>query len=152
MGNARTYLHVDGQIEYSRYQGYALHLVGLARCGVSNAIVAFEPSIKRETATVPRDTRQSYPPVWQCSATCRKTGQEKLRNAEMAGIIPSTVLSKSCSFRLSFVSIVGTRPGGSSTFPLLWRSKKMDRFVDHLKRRIVFSRWYPKIARKIEKK
>ena len=34
MGNARTCFYVDGQIEYSRCQGYILHLVGLARCGV----------------------------------------------------------------------------------------------------------------------
>ena len=27
----------------------------------------------------------------------------------------------------------------------------MDRFVDLLKKRIVFSRWYPTIARKMEK-
>ena len=33
----------------------------------------------------------------------------------------------------------GTRPG-SSAFPLLWRSQKMDRFVDRFKRNIIFSR------------
>ena len=74
MGNARTCLHVDGQTIYLRYQSYALHLVGPARCAVlwafetelnhhrglvSNAIDAFDPSIEEETATVPRETRQS---------------------------------------------------------------------------------------------
>ena len=71
-------------------------------------------------------------------------------NAEMGGFTPPAVLSGRCSFRLLFVSIDGTRPG-SSVFPLLWRSQKMDRFVDRLKRRIVFSRWYPTISRKMEK-
>ena len=52
--------------------------------------------------------------------------------------------------RLPFVSIDGTRPD-SSAFRLLWRSQKMDRFVDRLKRRIVFSRWYLTIARMMEK-
>ena len=33
-GNSQTCLHVDGQIEYSRCQGYALQLVGLGRYGV----------------------------------------------------------------------------------------------------------------------
>ena len=69
MGNARTCLHVDGQPEYSRCQGYALHLVGPARCSVlwavetewnhhrgsvSNVIYAFKPSIEGETVTVPK--------------------------------------------------------------------------------------------------
>ena len=40
---------------------------------------------------------------------------------------------------------------GSSAFPLLWRSQKMDRFVVRLKIHIVFSRWYRTIARKMEK-
>ena len=34
MGNTRTCFHVEGQTEYSRCQGYALHSVGPARCGV----------------------------------------------------------------------------------------------------------------------
>ena len=93
MGNARTCFHVDGQTEYLRCQGYALHLVRPARCGVlwavktewnhhrgsvSSAIDAFELSIEDKTTTVPRETRQSYPPAWQCSATCHKTGQAYL--------------------------------------------------------------------------
>ena len=60
MGNSR--FHVDGQTEYSRFQGHALYLVGPARRSVlwtvktdwnnhrrsvSNAIDAFEPSIER---------------------------------------------------------------------------------------------------------
>ena len=99
VGNARTCLHVDGQIEYSQCQDYALHLVEPARCGVicavetnwnhhselvSNAIDAFEPSIEGETVTVLREIWQSYPPTWQYSAICRKTGQDILGNAEMA--------------------------------------------------------------------
>ena len=136
MENAWTWLHVDGQIEYSRCQGYALHLVWPARCGVlwavgtewnhhrgsvSNAIDAFEPSIEGEMVTVPKETRQSYPPAWQCLATCRQTGQDILGNGEMGGFTPPAVRSRRCSFRLPFVSIVGILPG-SSIFSLLWRS------------------------------
>ena len=154
MGDSRTCLYVNGQTEYSQSQGYALHMVGPARCGilwavetewnhhkgsVSYAIDEFEPSIEGETATIPIETRQSYPPAWQCSATCHKTGQDILGNVEMEDLPPPAVLSGRCSFRIPFVSIDGTRPG-SSTFPLLWRSQKIDRFVDRLKRRIVFSR------------
>ena len=134
MGNARTYLYVDGQIEYSRCQGYALHLVEPARCcvlwafgtdwnhhrgSVSKAIEAFVPSIEGETATIPRETRQSYPLAWQWSATCHKTGLDILGNAEMEGLSPLAVLSGRCSFRTPFVSIDDTRPG-SSEFPLSW--------------------------------
>ena len=39
----------------------------------------------------------------------------------------------------------GLAQPGSLAFPLLWRSQKMDRFVDRLKRRIVISRWNPTI-------
>ena len=144
---------------------FALHLVGPARCGVlwavetewnyrrgsvSNSIDAFEPIIEGETVTVPRETRQGYSPTWQCSATCRKTGQDILENAVMEGPTLPAVLSRRCSFRVPFVSIEGTWPG-SSAFPLLRRSKKMDRFVDGLKRCIVFPKWYPTIAGKMEK-
>ena len=101
MGNAQACLHVDGQTEYSQCQGYTLNLVGPARCGVLwaveaewnhhrrsvyNAIDAFELIIEGETATVPRETRQSYPSAWQCSATSRKTNQDILENAEMGGL------------------------------------------------------------------
>ena len=166
MGNARVCLHVDFQTEYSRCQGYALHVLGPARSGVlwaveiewnhhrgsvSNAIDTFEPSIEGETATISRETRQSYPQAWQCSATCCKTGQDILGNAEMVGHTPPAALSRCCSFRLPFVSIDGKRPAVSAV-PLLWRSQKIGRFMDRLKRRIVFSRWYPKIVRKMEKK
>ena len=63
---------------------------------------------------------------------------------------PPAILSRRYSFRLPFVLIDGTRLG-SSAFPLLWRSQKMDRFVDRLKRRIIFSRWNSKIACEMEK-
>ena len=115
MRNAWTWLHVNSQTKYSRCQGYVLHLVGPARFGVlwavktewkhhwgsvSNAIDAFELSIKEEMVTVPRETRQSYPPTWQCSAMCRKSSQDILGNAEMGGLTPPAVLSRPCSFRL----------------------------------------------------
>ena len=91
MRNARKCLHVDVQTEYSRCQGYALYLARLARCSVLCAVEtewnhyrgsvlnttdAFETSIERKMTTVPRETRQSYPPVRQFSATCCKTGQD----------------------------------------------------------------------------
>ena len=79
MKNSRICLHVDGQTEYSRCQGYVLHLMRPARLGVyyellqpnktitgdryRNAINAFEPSIEEETTTSPRQARQSYPPA-----------------------------------------------------------------------------------------
>ena len=78
-----------------------------------------------------QETRQSYPPAWQYSATCRKTGQKILGNAEMEGLTPPAVLSRRCFFRIPFVSFDGTRPG-SSAFPLLWRHQIMYRFGDHL--------------------
>ena len=107
-----------------------------------DTIVEFEPSIEGETVTVPRETRQ-------CSTTCCKTGQDILGNDELAGLTPPAVLSRRCSFRLPLVSTDGTGPGPSA-FPLLG-SQKMDRFLDRRERRIVFSRWYPTIARKEEK-
>ena len=86
----------------------------------------------------------------QRSGQCCKAGENLLGNAEMGGLTPPAVLSRRYFFRLPFVSIDGTQPG-SSAFPLLWKSQKMDRLMNRLKRRIVFSRWYSTIARKIEK-
>ena len=40
-------------------------------------------ALKEKMAPVPRETQQSYPPAWQRSATCRKTSQDILGNAEM---------------------------------------------------------------------
>ena len=37
------------------------------------------------------------------------------------------------------------------SIPALMKMSKMYRFVDRVKRRIVFSRWYPLIVRKVEK-
>ena len=88
---------------------------------VSNAIGAFELSKERKTTTF------------------RKIGQDILGNAEMEGLIPPVVLYRPCSFRLPFFSIDGTRPG-SLELPLFWRSQKIDKFVDRLKIRIIFSR------------
>ena len=93
---------------------------------------------------------QSYFPAWQCSATYRKTGQDILGNAEMGCLISPAVLSRGCPIQILLVSTESTR-SGSSVFPLLWSSQKMDWFVDRLKRRIVFSRWYPTISRKMKK-
>ena len=73
-----------------------------------------------------------------------------LVKAEMGGLSPHAVLSRRCSFRLLFVLIDVTQ-SGSSAFPLLWRSQKVDRFIDRLKRRIVFSRWYLTNTKKMGK-
>ena len=48
--------------------------------------VAFEPRIEGETAAVPRERQQSYPPAQQCSPTCNKTGQDIHGKAEMGGL------------------------------------------------------------------
>ena len=97
-----------------------------------------------------QERHDSYPPAWQCLATCRKTGQDIVGDVEVGDLTSPAILSRRYSFRLPFVSIDGTRPG-SAAFLLLRRSQKMDRFVDRLIRRIVFSRWYPTIARKMKK-
>ena len=86
----------------------------------------------------------------QRSVQCCNIGENLLGNTEMGGLTPPAVLSRRYSFRLPFVLIDGTWLG-SSAFPLLWRSQKMDRFVDRLKRRIIFSRWNSKIAWEMEK-
>ena len=90
---------------------------------VLNAINAFEPSIEGETAIVPRETQQSYPPAWQSSATCRKTGQDILGNAEMGGLTQPTLLFRRCSFPLPFVSIDGTMAWLISISALIKKSK-----------------------------
>ena len=142
--------HVDGQTEYSRLQGHALYLVRPARRNVlwtvktdwnnhrrsvSNAIDAFEPSIERQTAAIQRDTIKWF---WQCSTPCCESGQDILGNVEMGSPTLPAVFSRRCFLWLSLVSINGTRPGWPA-LTVLWRSKKLDRFVDSLKRWPVFS-------------
>ena len=105
------------------------------RESISNAIDSFEPSIEGETAIVQRETRQSYPPAWQWSATCRKSGQDILGSAEI-GLTPPSIISRRCSFRLTFVSIYGKRPG-SSAFPFLWRSQKIRQLPERWQKLVV---------------
>jgi len=109
------------------------------------AIDAFEQSIEGETATVLKETRQSYPPAWQCSATCHKTDQDVLRNAKTIGFTSPAILSRLYSIRLSFVSIDGTRPG-SSAFLLLWWSQKMDLQFFQRGNRALPERWEKVVA------
>ena len=66
------------------------------------------------------------------------------------GVRVKTERTRRYSIRLPFVSFDGTRPG-SAAFPFLYRSQEMDRFVDRLKRRIVYSICHPPIASKMEK-
>ena len=47
-----------------------------------------------------------------------QTHKNLLRNVKLGGLTPAAVLSRRCSFRLTFVSIDGRRPS-SSVFPLL---------------------------------
>ena len=100
--------------------------------------------------TLPRRTRRTCSAACQCSTTCLKTVQDLLGNAEIGSLTPPAVLSSRCSFQLLFVSIDGIRHG-SLAFPLLCRSQRIDRFVDSLKRQIIFSWWYPTIATKMRK-
>ena len=82
-----------------------------------------------------RDTIKWF---WQCSIPCCESGQDILGNVEMGNPTPLAVFSRRCSLWLSLVSINGTRPGWPALL-VLWRSKKLDRFVDSLERWPVFS-------------
>ena len=135
MRNVRTCFQVAGQTGYSRCQGYVLHLVGPTRCGVlwavktewnyhrrpaSYTIHVFELCIdwRRSGHSNKRDTTElsSSMTMFGHISTYRKTGQDILGNAEMGGLTPPAILSRRCSFQLTFVSFDGTRPG-SSAFP-----------------------------------
>ena len=74
-------------IECSQVLTVRLLLVKVRVVGSFNAsrAIILMSRIEGETPTVPRETRQSYPPAWQCSTTYRKTGQDILGNAEMEG-------------------------------------------------------------------
>ena len=58
---------------------------------------------------------------------------------EMGSTTPPAVFSRHCSLWLSLVSINDTRPGWPA-FPVWWRSKKLDRFADSLKRPVFSTR------------
>lgn len=62
------------------------------RRSVPNAINAFESCIEGETATIPKEARQSDPPARQCSTTRRGTGKKILKNTEMGSLAPPAIL------------------------------------------------------------
>ena len=70
MGTVRLCFYVVDSAEYSRYEGYAVYLVGAGRCYlfwsvktemVLNAIDAFEPSPARKTAPIRPEARKVIP-------------------------------------------------------------------------------------------
>ena len=77
-------------------------------------------------------------------------GQDIFENAEMGGLTPPR---RTLDTLLHPTTIYFDRWHTACLISIstLMTSQKMDRFVGRLKRRIVFSRWYPTIARKIEK-
>ena len=152
MGSSRPCFHVDGQTEYSRLQGHALYLVRPAwrsvlstvktdwnnhRIGIERNWCVWAEHWKTNGRNITRDTIKWFA-AWQCSTPCCKSGQDIFGNVEIGSPTPPAVFSRRCSLWLSLVSINGTRPGWPA-LPVLWRSKKLDRFVDSLKRWPVFS-------------
>jgi len=162
MGSSRPCSHVDGQTEYSRLQEHALYLVGLARRSVlwtvktdwnnhrrSNAIDAFESSIERQTAAIQWETRCVS--KWFCSMTMldpilrkwsrhtwkRWNGKSYLTRRILQMLLPLTHLFRSMAH-------------GLADQHFLWISKKLDRFMDSLKRWLVFSTRDSYATRKME--
>ena len=71
-----------------------------------------------------------------------------LGNIEMGSSTPPAVFARCCFLGLSLVSINGTHPGWPALL-VLWRSKKLDRFVNRFKRWPVFSTRDSYAARKV---
>ena len=155
MGNSRPCFHVDIQTEYWRLQGHALYLVGPAR----HSVLCYELLKLTETITGDRIERNwcvwaEYWKTngrntmrdtikWFCSMTMfdpmlRKWSRHTWKRWNGKFYYPPAVFSRRCSLWLSLISINGTRPGWLA-LPILWRSKKLDRFVYNLKRWPVFS-------------
>ena len=164
MGSSRPCFHVDGQTEYSRLQDHALYLVRPARHSVlwtvktwlkqSQAIgiecnwCIWAEHWKTNGRNTTRDTIK-----WFCSMTMLDPMLRKwTRNTWKrwnGKSYPTHPFSRRCSLWLSLVSINGTRPGWPA-LPVLRRSKKLDRFVDSLKRWPVFSTRNSYATRKME--
>ena len=120
-------------------QDELVNTLGVTQKSVSVQLKSME-MIQKQDNWVPYElkSRNANFAACQQSVQCCKIGENLLGSAEMGDITSPAILSRRYSFRLPFVSIDGTRLG-SSAFPLLWRSQIMDRFVDCLKLRIIFS-------------
>ena len=129
-------------------RGYYIALWSATKCGSTTVIPSAEnhrecpdtPPRRRpdRTFSVPRlcfafgDTSSVL-----CIMNCWNRVKPSQGIGEMGGLTPPAVISRRCSSRLPFISIDGTRPD-SSAFPLLWTRQKIDRLVNHLKRRIIW--------------
>ena len=154
MGSSRPCFHVNGQTEYSRLQDHALYLVGPARRSVlwtiktdwnnprrsvSNAIDAFaiEPSIERQTQYNERYDKVilQYDNAWSHVAKVVKTYLETLKWEVLPHppYSPDVVLSDYHLFRSMAHGLA------DQYFRSYEEVKKLDRFVDSLKRWPVFS-------------
>ena len=121
-------IHESIQFFYSRLQGHALYLVGPARRSVLWTVKT-QYNERHDKVILQHDNARPH---------VAKVVKTLLGNVEKGNPTPPAVFSRHCSLWLSLVSINGTRPGWPA-LPVLWRSKKLDRFVDSFKRWPVFS-------------
>ena len=151
MRNSRPCFHVDDQIEYSRLQGHALYLMRPARRNVLWPVKTdwnnHRRSVSLRTQLIClsralKDKRPQYNERHDKVISQHDNARPHVAKVvktyfEMGSLTSPAVFFRRCSFWLSLVSINGTRPGWPA-LPVLWRSKKLDRFVDRLKRWPVF--------------
>ena len=166
MGSSRPCFHVDGQTEYSRLQSHALYLVGANQLGVvyyellkptetiigdryrtqlmrlSRALKDKRPQYnERHDKVILQHDSMTLDPMlrkWSRHTWKRWNGKSYPTRRILQTLLPLTI---TCFDH-------GTRPGWPA-LPVLWRSKKLDRFVDSLKRWSVFSTRNSYATRKI---
>ena len=158
MGSSRPCVHVDGQtVEYSRLQGHALYLVEPARHSVYYELLKptetitgdrYRTQLMRLSRFKPmrlKDKRipPQYMIKWFCSMTMLdpmlvkcESGQDILENVVMGSPTSRRILQ---TLLLLTITCFDQWHTAWSVFPVLWRSKKLDRFVDSFKRWPVFS-------------
>ena len=151
MGSSRPCFHVDGQTEYSRLQGHALYLVGPARRSVlrtvktdwnnhrrsvSNAIDAFEPSIERQTAAIQREMIKWFCSMTMLDSMLRKWSRHTWKHWNGKSYLTHHILQTLLPLTITYFD----QWHGWPALPVLWRSKKLDRFVDSLKRPVFSTR------------
>ena len=126
--------------EYSLCQGYALHLMGPARWAVHWRRNGH--SIKRDT------TKLSSSMTMLCHMS-----QDRPRHTwkRWSGRSHPTRRTLQTLILPTIIGFDGWHTAWLISISALMKKSKMDRFVDRLKRRIVFSRWYPTLVKKLEK-
>ena len=158
MRSSRPCFHVDGQTEYSRLQGHVLYLVGPARRSVLWTVKTdwnnHRRSVLMRLSRALKDKRPQYNErhdkdfAAMLDPMLRKWSRHTWKRWNGKSYPTRRILQTLLPLTITCFDQWHKRPGWPA-LPVLWRSKKLNRFVDSLKRWPIFSTWDSYATRKM---